>query len=1037
MGDPAIDKQFSQTIDTAIERLRQFTQQDRQPLWCCSLSDGLPSQQCDPAQWQNWTPIALNEREHIAWPAGRQVLWLGQVVQMLPALAEYPLTGLTARLALTWWAEQADIYMNGQLVQQGDLYDTSARVVLTETLVPGTSVTVAIRLVSPSHDAGALVRSRLICEPTLPARIDPGMVADELAVLQTYVKVFRPEDLQVVAEAVQAIQWKNCGDAVQFEQSLKQLQLTLAPLGAWLKQRCMGWVGHAHLDLAWLWPVAETWEAAERTFQSALNLQKDFDELTFCHSSPVLYRWFEQNRPELFEQIRQRVAEGRWEVAAGLWVEPELNLISGESLVRQVLYGQRYTQERFGQISRVAWLPDSFGFCAQLPQILKQGGVDYFLTQKLRWNDTTQFPHEAFWWESPDGTRIFSIMTPPIGESIDPLKMSTYAQNWEAKTHSPESLWLPGVGDHGGGPTRDMLEVARRWQKSPLFPQLKSSTMTKFCQQAEAHLQDVPVWSDELYLELHRGCYTSHADQKRYNRRCEHWLVEAEMFSAIATLLTQAPYPKAELETAWKKVLFNQFHDILPGSSIPEVFADANREWELAQQSALALRENALRAITSQIHLPEPPVMNAIPLVVYNSLNWERSETISWKIPGDISLNGQVLDEAGHLLPTQIDKQSRTLRFWSLAPSIGYQVFWYAAMPQQINEAPPQQWLLENEFLRVEICPETGNVISIRDHAAQREVLSGPGNCLQFFQDKGQYWDAWNIDPNYTKHPLEETELQSIHWMSWGPVQQCIRVVRQWRNSQFSQEYVLDLRSPLLKIETQVNWQETHVLVKAAFPLSISADFATYETPCGAIERPTLPNPNPLTEHQKAKWEVPALHWADLTQTGEDAYGVSLLNDCKYGYDAQPNGLRLTLLRSPLWPDPNCDRGLHSFTYALYPHSGGWQQAKTHKKGYELNRPLIAQSLELSNAESRKPSLSQSFFSGFADNLIFMAFKQSEDSPDHWIMRCYEAIGQPVKTMLQSTLPLEPLDMVDGLERSVGRESEEMRGWEVRSQCWG
>jgi alpha-mannosidase len=1036
MGDSAIDNPHSQTIDTAIEHLRQLTQQDRQTLWHCSLSDGSPLQQCDPNQWQTWTPVALNERDHIAWPAGQQVLWLGQVIQMPPALAEYPLTGLTVRLSLTWWAEQADIYVNGQHVQQGDLYDTSARVVLTDALVPGTPVTIAIRLVSPGHDAGALVRSRLICEPASPERIDPGMVADELAVLQTYVNAFRLEDLQVVAEAVQAIQWKDCEDATRFEQSLKQLHLNLKPLGIWLKQRGMGWIGHAHLDLAWLWPVAETWEAAERTFQSALNLQKDFDELKFCHSSPALYHWFEQHRPELFEQVRQRVAEGRWEVAAGLWVEPELNLISGESLVRQVLYGQRYTQERFGHISRVAWLPDSFGFCAQLPQILKQGGVDYFLTQKLRWNDTTQFPHEAFWWEAPDGTRIFSIMTPPIGESIDPLKMSNYAQNWEAKTHYPESLWLPGVGDHGGGPTRDMLEVARRWQKSPLFPQLKSTTMTEFCQQVESNLQDVPVWSDELYLELHRGCYTSHADQKRYNRRCEHWLVEAEMFSAIATLLTQTPYPKAELETAWKKVLFNQFHDILPGSSIPEVFVDANQEWELAQQSALELREKALNAIASQIHLPESPVPNAMPLIVYNSLNWERSEVISWQIPNDIFPNGQVFDEAGHLVPSQIDKQSRTLRFWALVSSIGYQVFWYAAIPPQINQKQPQQWVLENDLLRVEICPETGNIVSICDRTHQREVLSGAGNHLQFFQDKGQYWDAWNIDPNYAQHPLEDADLRSIHWMSCGTVQQRIRVVRQWRNSQFSQDYILDLRSPLLKIETQVDWQETHVLVKAAFPLNIAAEFATYETPCGAIERPTLPNPNPLTEHQKAKWEVPALHWADLTQPGENSCGVSLLNDCKYGYDAQPNGLRLTLLRSPLWPDPDCDRGFHSFTYTLYPHSEGWQQAKTHQKGYELNRPLIAQSLGVPNADSGKLGLSQSFLSGFADNLVLMAFKQSEDSPDCWIVRCYEACGQSENARFESTLPIRPLDIVDGLERSVAGDSKEMRGWEVRSQRW-
>lgn len=1049
------EKVCSQYIDAAIAQLRQLTQRDRQANWRISFEDAQTSTQCDFRQWKTWQPVKLNDRQHIAWPAGRQVLWLGQEIAMPESLAEYPLAGLTARLAMTWWAEQADVYVNGQLVQQGDLFDTSARVVLTEALVPGEVVAIAIRLVSPAHDAGALVRSQFLCElskrdASTLKRVDPGMLADELEVLHTYVKAFRPDDLEFMTNAAQAIQWEQCRDLATFETSLYQLGQQLMTWNHWIKQRSIHWIGHAHLDLAWLWPVAETWEAAERTFQSVLNLQKDFDELNFCHSTPALYDWIEQHRPELFAQIQQRVAEGRWEIAAGMWVEPELNLISGESLVRQVLYGQRYTQERFGHISRVAWLPDSFGFCAQLPQILKQGGVDYFLTQKLRWNDTTQFPHEAFWWQAPDGTRIFSIMTPPIGESMDPVKMGRYAQGWEASTICPDSLWLPGVGDHGGGPTRDMLEVARRLKASQLLPQLKPSSMTEFCQQVEKTLakgadwdeqqaqaipRNIPVWNDELYLEFHRGCFTSHADQKRYNRRCEHLLTEAEMFSAIATLITQAPYPKTELETAWKKVLFNQFHDILPGSSIPEVFVDANQEWELAQQTALELREKALGAIATQIRLPEPPAPDAVAIVVHNSLNWTRSDVVHWQAPS----NGIVLNSAGSLVQTQFNPQTQTLSIWvNSVPSIGYCVLWYVPTALPTATALPEGWVLDNGHLRVEICKNTGNIASVWDYAAQRSILTGQGNTLEFFQDQGQYWDAWNIDPNYVQHLLESAEIQSISMPDLinGAVEQCIEVTRRWRNSTFTHTYRLALQSSVLKIETQVDWQETHVLVKAAFPLSISAEYATYETPCGAIERPTLPNPQPLTEHQKAKWEVPALHWADLTQSGDEVYGVSLLNDCKYGYDAQPDCLRLTLLRSPTWPEEGCDRGFHSFTYALYPHTGSWQQAKTHQKGYELNRPLIAQTLAHPHYDSGKKIAAGSFLSGFADNLVLMALKQSEDSPEDWIVRCYEACGQPADATLESRLPLKPAHLVDGLERPILGEKEKMRGWEVRSQCW-
>lgn len=1021
-------------IDDAIRKLRQLTQLDVQANWQVWAGDLPVEKGTDPQTWQAWSPGQLNTRDHIDWPQGRLVLWLGQIISVPNAQYSYALAGCKLRLALTWWAEQADIFVNGERMQVGDLYDCTARIVLSSEARPGDEIAVAIRLVSPGHDPGALVRSQLIYEPS-PPLLDPGKVADELAVLQGYLAKFSPGDSVNLDKAVTTLDWSQVSTPKAFSHSLNQLYQQLVPWQTWLQERQINWIGHAHLDLAWLWPVAETWEAAERTFKSVLNLQVDFPELIFCHSSPALYEWMEQNRSDLFAQIQVQVAKGTWEVAAGLWVEPELNLVSGESLVRQVLYGQRYTQAKFGCISKTAWLPDSFGFCWQLPQILKQGGIDYFLTQKLRWNDTTEFPYEVFKWRSPDGTEIFSLMLPPIGEQIYPVKMGTYAQDWEAATGVQDCLWLPGVGDHGGGPTRDMLEVARQWQQSPLFPKLQPTTAEQFCQQVESQINQVPIWEDELYLELHRGCYTSHADQKRYNRECERLLYEAELWSAIATLTLARPYPQDDLEQAWKKVLFNQFHDILPGSSIPQVFVDANRDWEAAKQSATDHLQTALSAIAASIHLPTPPTITSQPVVVFNSVNWQRSELVWVQLP-DLNQHWQISTPEGETLLMQLHPEDRgLLGFIATVPAIGYQLYWLMPVEEVPHspEATPKNWVLENDYLKVQVNEQTGELTQIYDKVAQQRVLSGPGNQLQFFTDKGQYWDAWNIDPNYENRALPSATLQFIEWLSQGPLQQRIRVKHHFGQSQFCQDYVLDADSPMLKIETTVDWQESQVLVKTAFPLTLSADYATYDIPCGAIQRPTLPNPQ-LEPREQAKWEVPALHWADLTDTHTQQYGVSLLNDCKYGYDAQPSQLRLTLLRSPNWPDPGCDRGHHQFTYAIYPHSGTWQTAQVTRRGYELNRSLRA--IVSTSTSPRKPVLSPQtqFLSLGADNLVLMAFKLAEDHPHQWVIRCYECHGDSATQTLKNQLNLQVQQSTDLLEQAVNSATpNRISPWQVAS----
>jgi alpha-mannosidase len=450
-------------------------------------------------------------------------------------------------------------------------------------------------------------------------------------------------------------------------------------------------LGHAHLDMAWLWEVAETWEVAERTFRSTLKLQQLFPDLTFCHSTPALYEWMEINQPEVFAGICQQIQAGKWEVVGGMWIEPDLNLISGESIARQIIYGQAYNKAKFGAITKVSWLPDTFGFCQQLPQLLKQGGIDYFVTQKFLWNDTNQFPHQLFWWESPDGSQVLSLMSSPIGEGIDPLKMIDYACKWQTSTGINESLYLFGVGDHGGGPTRDMLEIADRWSKSDVFPDLEFTTAVKYLDKlagrSDSHL--FPVWKDELYLEFHRGCFTTHADQKRSNRQCEDLLYQAELWSALACIVTNQAYPeqlKLQIETAWKQTLFNQFHDIIPGTAIEPVYVTANEGWAEVERVTTQLISDALGQICDRINIPTPPVDGAIPVVIFNALSWVRSEVIEYPLdPKETRLFGkvgfldawQVFDADGELIPSQSSAEHILFLVADL-PSVGYRLFWLA-----------------------------------------------------------------------------------------------------------------------------------------------------------------------------------------------------------------------------------------------------------------------------------------------------------------------------------------------------------------------
>jgi len=1093
-------------IKEAIEKLHQLTRLDIQHRW--RYWEGDPTDGAIiPAD--SWPVASPNEKGHLPWGRGQKVLWLRQDLIIPHSLNGYFLGGLSCRLALRWWAEKAEIFVNGIKVQTGDLFDCYTRVLLTPSAVPGTRINLALRLVSPGHDDGALVCSRCEYESLDNPFFVPSFLADELAVLEeflTRVNSGSDDNLNYLKSQLKLIDWEGVSNREKFERSLSKLReklLDFPPNSELRKNSNIKLLGHAHLDLAWLWPVGETWEAAQRTFESVLNLQQEFPELIFTHSTSALYQWIEENRPDLFAKIKERVDKGQWEIAAGLWVEPELNIISGEAIARQILYGQRYVKEKFGKVSTVAWLPDSFGFSWQLPQFLKSGGIEYFVTQKLRWNDTTNFPYEAFWWRGLDGSEIFSFMSPPIGENIEPMKMAKYAGDFQLKTGLKDAFWLPGVGDHGGGPTRDMLEIARIWQDSPFFPQLEFAKVEDYLTSiSEAKNTTYPIWNDELYLEFHRGCYTSHGDQKFYNRRCEDLLFQAELFASVAAIATGAVYPKQELEVAWKKVLFNQFHDILPGSAIPEVYRDANAAWREVEKVGRQVLETALSTISDRLILSPPAELlrrknsreNASvlkPIVVFNPLNWERSPVAALSLGAfPRSYQWQVWDDSGQVLECQLSDPPRSLLergengggsllergendggpallfLANKVPGVGYRVFWLwgceaesldisslevAQLPTGTRKAQDttatlskssgfvkqvsleeKDRVLENDFLRVLVDGKTGDLRSIFDKVCCREILkySEEESQLQAFADGGQYWDAWNINPDYKQHPLPPPQLKEIYWVERGNLRWRLRVVREVVNSEFCQDYVLEAGSRVLKVENWVDWRSNHVLVKASFAFNLEGKNLTYEIPCGVIKRPTQPS----SPREKAKWEVPVLRWGDLS---EDGYGVSLLNDAKYGYDFDGDRLRLTLLRGSTWPDPEADLGVHFFTYAIYPHLNGWRDGGTVRRGYELNLPVLPRIISGNFNQEKDGVLPpvNSFFNLQAESLILMAFKQSESSQEKWVVRFYEAEGREVDFEWETNLDLGEVMTVNLLEE-LGSISGEFKGRSLRVLPW-
>lgn len=978
-----------------------LTRLDLQPLW-----QPLPARQDGASALEDpWGRLHRPDwaaRGLIIWPRGAQVRRLRWRLER-PTEWSQLAGSAVARLCLRWWAEAAELRVDGVCVHRGDLFDTACRWPLPRRWWQGEPLELELRLVSPLHDDGALIHSRLELEPSDPA--DPHGLLDP-----------------VVAEL----------EALRRERGL--------PSGP--GQGAVRLLGHAHLDLAWLWPVADTWQAAERTFCSALDLMQRWPELRFGHSTPALYAWLEQHRPALFAQIRTAMRHGRWEPLNGPWVESDCQLLETPSLLRQFQLGQDYSRRAFPEWRHeLAWLPDSFGFAAGLPAVANATGVRWFCTHKLAWNASNPFPHRLFRWRSRCGSELLALMTAPIGTDGDPLAIERQRLEWQRISGVQELLWLPGVGDHGGGPTAEMLEQLALWQRQPAMAPLQHGSLREHLQQLEPLKPQLPLWRDELYLELHRGCATSRPDQKRHNRTLERLLREAELARALlqameipATNLrrpgddngagagehgqagsdspvpplpatqrsspagswnsarsdrtadaasspgdrwsgdspasgrpagpqsrepagTVAEHPRSTGEQRrrlsavsapvdWRPLLFQQFHDILPGTSIPEVFEQAEPQWRAARRQARRQRDLALlQGLGTSAPAAAGPGIDLAPgsgsgpeerwwLAQLQPLagapRCRRLPAGHWSLAsGPLAgrtLQGQPAREGGIWLqlpvPSGVSAVAlRRCRDSADAPGPPLAI----AGAVRLEAEAAGGWRLSNGLVSVRCGPD--GVEQLWD-AADQPLLGAPLRWCRW-RDQGEFWDAWDIAADHREHPLDWQWQPGPAVQSDGPL--CAELI--WRGRCGDSPVRLTLRllagSPALELLLSVQWHQRHELLQLEIPLAIPQPRWAADCSGGVLERPAQAR----TPQEQARWEVTALSWIA-------APGLAVLLDGPQGVSAGPQRLTVSLLRAPTWPDPGADNGWQRLRLALMPAPGGWRQAGVPQEARRLREPL-------------------------------------------------------------------------------------------------
>src|SRR5919199_1558031 len=757
-----------------------------------------------------------------------------------------------------------------------------------------------------------------------------------------------------------------------------------------MKHKTLHMIGNAHLDPVWLWQWQEGFQAAKATFQSVLQRMDESDDFLFTSSSAAIYEWIEQNEPKMFEAIKQRIAEGRWYLAGGWWLQPDCNLPSGESFVRQGLYGQHYFKAKFGITSTIGYNVDSFGHHGMLPQILAKSGLSFYIF-------TRPAPHEkglpgrVFWWEADDGSRVLAFRIPfEYLSRSDDLEKHVRRCLTDLKDPVDDLMIFYGVGNHGGGPTRENIASIRRLHADPALPSLVFSTPERFFQAVLRSGRTFPVVHDDLQHHA-SGCYSVHSGVKRWNRKAEHLLVTAETLAVLANCITGQPYPDS-FARAWKDLLFNQFHDILAGTSLPAAYDDARNLYGEALAIAGRALNDAIQSLAWNIRIDFQEAM--LPIVVFNPHSWSSRINVEVEVSdGDEPYS--LLDDEGREIAMQFVRPSvvtsgwrKRVSFVADLPSLGYRVYRLVPQPSQAPTPTMQasDTMLENEHFRLEIDAATGYITSLRDKTRDVEVFAGAAARPVVIEDSS---DTWGHGVYHFQDEVGSFTATDVKLVEHGPVKSVLRVKSSYGASTLVHEFTMYRELPQNDVHVKLDWHEQFTELKLRFPVNLNFIRATYEIPYGHIERPTNGE------------EEPGLRWIDcsgIARVTELPYGLSLLNDGKYSFDIRGREMSLTVLRSPIYAhhipaEPELDeeytfidQGLQHFTYTLLPHEGSWETARTVQRAAELNQPPVT--LVESYHDGTLP-LRASYLSVDRPNIIVSTLKQAEENDDT-ILRCYE-----------------------------------------------
>lgn len=999
-----------------------------------------------------WPVVQLGH----SWSSKDGEAWFRTVAPLPAEIEGVPLAGAAIEMEI-FLTIGASVYVNGEERFREPSWTDSQPVPLrlVESFQPGTPLHLAVRA-NAGDGFGFFVKGNLTASTVADAIFELDLIAAQMAFTHYLATRAKGPARRTLARA-----WENAAAALPlhalaandwpaWRAGVEAARIALAPFADEAKSYTAYAVGHSHIDMNWLWPMAETVDVCRRDFGTMDRLMTQFPDYRFSQSQAATYAMAEAADPALFERIRARIAEGRWEVTANTWVENDLNMAGGEAMARQMLHARRYAQSRFGVDPVICWEPDTFGHPATTPQLLAQAGVKYYYFCRAGRR------HPLFWWEGPDGSRVLGVQDPyGYNGQISPSGITNATMAFTGPTGIHAGLFVYGVGDHGGGATARDIRKALRLDAEPFLPRVRMSSATAYYDAALAELESspaaqrrrpgyhlgLPVVRGELNT-VFEGCYTSHGDIKRLNRSAENGLLTAETAATLAALLTGAQYPAAGLAEAWQTTCFHQFHDILCGCAIGVTYREADERLSAVLQTANQVTHIALAALVGATNTGEG---EGLRIAVFNPLAWERDDVIRVPVTafnGDIPAG--LTDDRGQFVPVQLcpaadrtaENGTNELLFVATqVPALGTRIYRSAYAPAAAEPgitADSQANTLDNGILRLRVHPESGAIDQLVDHAARRNVAgpwagwgpeakvdAGMLNRLQILWEQPHPMSAWNIgDITRIENLLTGAEVAVVES---GPVAGVIEVRRNILNSRFTQRIHLYRGLRRVDFATEVDWHErgsAHAdapMLRATFAPFFRETNATFEVPFGAVTRPADGR------------EVPAQRWADVSETDPasqgltaseaPAYGLSLLNNCKYGHQAHGNTLGLTLVRASYEPDNNPDEGLHRFTYSLYPHAGDWQTAGTLRRAAELNQPLLA-TITTGHGGPLEPG--QSYLTCDSDAAVVSAVKLAEDQPAAGravVVRLYEPFGEPARVTLRAGWPVHAAITADPLER--------------------